>query len=383
MRNSFTQSRKFKYGSVATAFTIAFVAIVVIFNIIFTALAQKYNWYIDMTEKQVYTLSDEAKELLADIPDEVNIYFASDPDVLMNGSNSSYTRMIYTTALQIEEAFPNIHVECENVYKNPGFFREFYNTAATDIDSDSVVITSGSEVRVYKAQAFFTFNDPTDASTVWAYSGEKSMISGIMQVTQTEKPKVAFTIEHGEEMGNALALANVFAANGFEVQTVNLAKDTLDDDTRILVIYNPIYDFIGAEAEDASTNEIEKIDAFLDRRGCLMVFADPQYADNLTNLNEFLAEWGIKSILNGGAQMTKDIVKSVVDKADPIGLLGMCCPADEYDSEIEIIFARIRKGMSADEIAKVIHAVFFEMFSESIDTKLCDTMACEMLSLDC
>ena len=105
MRNSFTQSRKFKYGSVATAFTIAFVAIVVIFNIIFTALAQKYNWYIDMTEEQVYTLSDEAKELLADIPDEVNIYFASDPDVLMNGSNSSYTRMIYTTALQIEEAW--------------------------------------------------------------------------------------------------------------------------------------------------------------------------------------------------------------------------------------------------------------------------------------
>lgn len=92
---------------------------------------------------------------------------------------------------------------------------------------------------------------------------------------------------------------------------------------------------------------------------------------------------GRKNILNGGAQITKDIIKSVVDKADPIGLLGMCCPADEYDSEIEIIFARIRKGMSADEIAKVIHAVFLEMFGESIDTKLCDTMACEMLSLDC
>ena len=83
--------------------------------------------------------------------------------------------------------------------------------------------------------------------------------------------------------------------------------------------------------------------------------------------------------MNGGAQMTKDIVKSVVDKADPIGLLGMCCPADEYDSEIKMIFARIRKGMSADEIAKVIHAVFFEMFNESIDKMLCNTMAKEML----
>ena len=81
--------------------------------------------------------------------------------------------------------------------------------------------------------------------------------------------------------------------------------------------------------------------------------------------------------------MTKDIVKSVVDKADPIGLLGMCCPADEYDSEVERIFARIRKGMSVKDISDVIHAVFLEMFSESIDTKLCDTMACEMLSLDC
>ena len=92
---------------------------------------------------------------------------------------------------------------------------------------------------------------------------------------------------------------------------------------------------------------------------------------------------GRKKHLERRAQMTKDIVKSVIDKADPIGLLGLCCPTDEYDSEVEMIFARIRKGMSADEIAKVIHAVFFEMFSESIDTKLCDTMVYEMLSLDC
>ena len=82
-------------------------------------------------------------------------------------------------------------------------------------------------------------------------------------------------------------------------------------------------------------------------------------------------------------EMTKNIIKAVVDKADPMGLLAVHCPTDEYDSEVEIIFARIRKGMSADEIAKVIHAVFLEMFSESIDTKLCDTMAKEMLSLDC
>ncbi len=308
MKTNFTQSRKFKYGSVATVFTIAFVAIVVIFNVIFSALANKYMWYVDLTADQVYSLSDEAKDIMSDIPDDVKLIFASEPDILLNGTNSSYTRMVYTTALLLAESFPNITVECVDVLKNPAYFKEYYNTAATDIDSDSVVITSGSEVRVYAIEKFYTFSDLSDASSVWAYSGEKAMISGIMQVTQTETPKVAFTIEHGENISDALSLANTFTTNGFEVETINLAQEEIDEDCRILVIFNPIYDFIGAEAEDVSTNEIEKIDEFLDNFGCLMVFCDAEYANNLTNLNEFLAEWGIEYV---GATTIRDTENSM------------------------------------------------------------------------
>ena len=154
-RNSILNSRRFKYGSVATVFTVAFVAIVVIFNIIFSALAQRYMWYIDMTEKQVYTLSEEAREIMSDITEDVWLHFASEPDELMNGTNSSYTRYIYTTALQLEEAFPNVHVDAVSVLKNPSYFREYYSTTATDIDTTSVVITTGNETRVVRAQAFF------------------------------------------------------------------------------------------------------------------------------------------------------------------------------------------------------------------------------------
>ena len=298
MRKNIYNQRKFKYGSVATLFTAAFIAIVVVFNIVFNALATKYMWYVDMTAEQVFTLSDEARDIMSDITEDVNIYFASEPDELMSGSNSSYLRYIYTTALQLEEAFPNVHVECESVLKNPAFFREFYNTAATDIDTDSVVLESGGEVRVFKPQAFFIFNDTSDESTVWAYNGEKRLISGIMQVTQTETPRVTFTTSHGEDISGSVNLATIFAENGFTVDTVDLTSDEIDDDCRILVIFNPIYDFIGAEAEDASKNEIEKVDSFLDNYGCLMVFSSPEYADNLTNLNEFLAEWGIEFVGN-------------------------------------------------------------------------------------
>lgn len=291
MKNSFTQTRKFKYGSTATLFTIAFIAIVVVFNVIFTALANKYMWYIDMTKEQVFTLSEEAREIMSDITDPVNIYFASDPDVLMSGSDSDYMRYIYTTALQMEDEFDNIHVECVDVVKHPSFFREYYNTTNTQIYTDSVVVESNGEVRIFAAEAFFTFSE--NYEYVWAYNGEYKLVSGIMQVTQTDAPQVAFTSQHGEDLEGAATLATMFADNGFTVTDVNLTSDTLDDDCRILVIYNPIYDFLGSEAEDSSFNEIKKIDEFLDDYGCLLVFCDPQYVDNLTNLNEFLEEWGI------------------------------------------------------------------------------------------
>ncbi len=297
-RSRFFQSRRFKYGSVATAFTIAFIAIVVIFNVIFTALAQKYMWYIDMTEEQVFTLSEPAKEIMSDITEDVYLYFASEPDVLMNGSNASFTRYIYTTALQLEEEFPNVHVEAVDILKNPSFFREYYNTTATDINTTDLVITSGGETRVARAQAFFTFNDTSDLSTVWAYSGEKRMISFIMQVTQTDKPIAVFTTQHGEQLNtqDALTLASLFEENGYTTMPIDLSQETVDDDCRIMATYDPLYDFIGAEAEDAARNEIEKIDKFLDRYGCLLVFCDPQNVDKLTNLNEFLEEWGISYV---------------------------------------------------------------------------------------
>ena len=225
MRRNFLKSKKFKYGSLATVFTAAFVAFVVIFNIIFTALGDKYMWRVDMTKEQVFTLSEEAKEIMSDITEEVNIYFASEPDVLLTGNYSAFTRFIYTTALQLEEEFPNIHVHCENVEKNPEFFREFYNTTASVIDPNSVILESNGEVRVFAINAFYMYNETTDISTVWAYNGEKRLISGIMQVTQTETPKVVFTTEHGEDINNALSIASVFAENGYEVETLDLATE--------------------------------------------------------------------------------------------------------------------------------------------------------------
>ena len=58
-------NKKFKHGSVSVALVIVIIAAVILVNAIFTALARKNLWYIDMTPDSMYTLSDTAKDLLA------------------------------------------------------------------------------------------------------------------------------------------------------------------------------------------------------------------------------------------------------------------------------------------------------------------------------
>ena len=318
-------------------FTVLFIAFVIVFNVIFTALSEKFLWYIDMTKEGVYTLSDAAKAMLSDMTDEINIYFCSEPDVL---EASSEMRYIYTTAKQLEANFPNVHVTCKSVITNNAFFKQFKTEATTQIKTTSVIVQSGTEFRLFEARAFYTFSETT--GNVFAYNGEAKFVSAMLSVTASENPIAVFTSTHGEEFldfdaakisslndlqaavsnmvtslygevtttnadqlnsiaatlyakyCNAFALYNLFKDAGYDVVSIDLTKEEIPESARFVIINNPVYDLLGADAEDESMNEIRKIDNFLDGFGTLIVFADSQYSASFTNLNEFLEEWGVR-----------------------------------------------------------------------------------------
>lgn len=280
--------KKKKYALIGTAATALLIAAAVVLNIIVYALADKFMWYIDMTKGQVYSLCDATKELLSDVEDDVNIYFAVEPDRVYETSPSLF--YVYQTALQMEAEFDTIHVKCVDIIKNPAFFKEYHTMAAQDIYTTSVIVESGTEFRLYTVDAFFIKNED---GKVWAYEGEYKMVSAILTVTQTKMPVVAFTASHGEKTGdNASALVSLFFDGGFEVVDVDLSREELPEDVRIVVVNDPVYDFAGIEAGEES-NEIKKLDGFMDTYGTLMVFSSPSNAGNLKNLSEFLSEWGI------------------------------------------------------------------------------------------
>lgn len=296
-KGSFLNSRKFRHGSAAAILTVFVIAAVVIINVIFTALAQKYMWYTDMTTEKLYTLSDEAIDLLdtsfakvqAAREEElkVDIIFCDEKDNLMAETTQRY---VLETALQMETEFPDIiNVKFIDVWTNPSAVDKYRNNSHANIFSTNVIVASGTEFRVYALNAFYVFSDES-STTPWSYNGEKKLASGILACIQAESPIACFTMNHGEAFYDT-ELLSLMEDAGYKVQLIDLAKEEIPADCRMLITYNPTSDFL-VKDKVSDISEIAKLDAYLDATNAYMVFVDPQ-TPVLTNLEEYLEEWGV------------------------------------------------------------------------------------------
>ncbi len=284
------RSRSFRYGSVTTILSIVLIASIVLVNIVFTMLARKFNWYIDMTSSDLFTLSEECFEALKDVDEDVTIYFCDVPDNLDSDLTQQY---VHYTALELAERMPNIHVEYLDIWSNPTSVDRFKRASDDAIYSYTVIFESGTEWRTYNVRAFYTFNSSSD-DTPWAYSGEKTFTSAILSVTKAESPIACFTNTHGESFSEDNApLISLLESSGYKVQTINLLTEEIPEDCRLMVIYNPQDDFVSDKDGISDRSEIKQLDKFLNGLNAMMVFMNPDTAP-LANLEEYLEEWGIK-----------------------------------------------------------------------------------------
>ena len=65
-------------------------------------------------------------------------------------------------------------------------------------------------------------------------------------------------------------------------------------------------------------------------------------------------------------------IKTLIDTWDPLGLLAMGCPKDEYESEIAEIQNLVHKEDSEEKIAETVHQIFSNYFGEIFDRTIED-----------
>lgn len=266
-------------------------------NAAFSVLAMRYSLFVDLTETSLWTLSDEAKEVIGTAEGEITITFCHDRDYIESSSTMKY---ISQTALEMEKEFDNIHVRYVNSILEPQIIRPYLYNSADSISTTHVIVEKGNpadredgekpgEYRVYAADAFFITD--TNTKQVWAYNGEEIFAAACLAVTADETPTAYFTTRHGESVD--AAFVNTLIKAGYSVNTIDLATEDIPDDCRLLLINDPLWDFAGYNMYDKdAVSEIAKIDKFLEGNGTLMVFKDPE-TEYLKNLEELLYEWGI------------------------------------------------------------------------------------------
>ncbi|MBQ2809911.1 MAG: Gldg family protein [Clostridia bacterium] len=292
---SFADSRKMKYSSLSIALSAIIIALIVILNSITAVLSEKFGWYIDMTDEQIFSLTDDTKELLATLNKDVQleIVFPQDKDVIdtnyANSATSGSIGYVHATAEQIAKESDNVTVSYHDVdkdylfYKNAGVLGKAGDDSILILRKDENGNYIKGDFRVYPINYFYVGDTE---GNLYGYNGELMFMSALLAMSNDTVPVVYFTIGHGEKSfkadisityetinnefakGNidasALELMRVFCDSGFTVKALDITTGEIPADTRVLVINQPQGDF--------DDDELYKINTYLENKGTVFMF---------------------------------------------------------------------------------------------------------------
>lgn len=346
--------RKIRYGSTSIAIVAIVIAIVIALNAILTLLTNKFMWYGDMTPELKFTLSDECFELIGEETDndqssaiemikkfrkENKEYNEKNPDAEQRNENLTVNILfpleedvakntdiyIYTNAEELREEFEGyITTEYVDAFSNPKRFEKYLSSNVETIDLNSVIIEFGSEFRIRTFKSFYAYNN----GAPYAYNAEKAFASSILAVTRAEAPLACYTTNHDESFPTAKGYKNeetiipfldTLTNAGFKTQAIDLSKEDIPEECRLLITFNPKTDFISSKNPLEKDGELKKLDAFLTDRNAFMVFLDPSVG-KLDHLEDFLEEWGltVRRDSNENPILIKDSQNSVLNNSDAI-----------------------------------------------------------------
>ncbi len=341
--------------AVGAAITAGVLALVTVCNILFSLLADRFMWQLDETvtrytsregvsmyspteefltwmRDKVIPMVDKLNEERAaagEEPHTINIKFCMERDKIYELDK---LRMIQYSALALQKEFPEqVKVSYINIEQNPSAVQQYKATSSSRIYPHQIIFEFGTEYRVRSYDFFFLKSDESSTEH-WAYNGEQKITSLLLALTRAISPVAGFITNHGESVENCSAFRTLVERSGYTVVDIDLSKDEIPDDCRLLICYDPKTDFLGLgnsayAGTEEDESEIDKLDAFLDKCYSFMLFIDSD-TPTLPVLEEYMEEWGItvaRGKLPDGSEDSYTI-RDQVQKLDKDGYI----PIAEY-----------------------------------------------------
>ena len=251
---------------------------------------------IDFTQEKLYTLTEESKEKVKNIDQNVNIYFIGYTD---SDSNLDLAK-------QYKKANEKIIAEAVDINNRPDLAQKYGIESGTE----GIIVECGEKSKVLTASDLVTY----DTSTYETISiAEEKLTSAILSVTSSKTPKVYFLEGYSEfSLSKNMNYLNVYLANEVnEIKTLDvLSVGKIPDDCDTLVITTPEKDF-----DDIATNAIT--DYINSGRNILWLNAAVTTKVDMPNVNKILAMYAVNPFEIGIIRET-DTSKMVTESPDLI-----------------------------------------------------------------
>ena len=287
-------SKKLKYGTAATVITIVVIAMVVLLNVIISALSGRYTMSFDLTPNGDFEISEETKNYVASLNEEVEICTTVD-ELRFQTTENKYYRQAYEVLKKYSLNSDKISLNFVDMTVNPTYVEKYKQYYSGSISDNNIIIFNANSNRIKVISVNDLFNTEIDfytmSQSIVSSKAEQVLTSSLMYVTDPD-PKTAVylnvTTPTSAEKANGENVIDMLESNGFDVVTIDPNTEAIPEDADMLIINSPLNDF--------SEELVGSIYNFMENGGNYgknMIYL-ASYAQNDTpNIDAFLAEWGV------------------------------------------------------------------------------------------
>lgn len=276
-KNGFLQSfssRKFKMGGFQTLTMILVLVVVVVLNL----LVGKLNITVDLSSDQIFSLTDETKNMVDGMEDDITIYH-----MVQSGKEAAAIEKV----LDEYERLSHIHVEKKDPVMYPNFAKDFTDDEITD--NDVIVVNEKKNASRHVAYSEMLIQDVDYAtySQTNSLDAEGKITAAIQGVTSADTKKIYITSGHGEtELGSDFN--SILEKSNMVTEIFDSTKASkVPDDCDFLIMNGPKYDF--------TKEEYNVFSAYLKEGGKAMFYLNPT-AEEQPNFKKLLADYGLDKV---------------------------------------------------------------------------------------
>ena len=227
-----------KNGTYSVGITVIVVAIVIVANMIFGQIPEKYR-NIDVSSTKIYEITDTSRELLKDLNHKIRFTVLAEKD---KADDRIKTFLSKYAALS-----KYISVEWIDPVLHPSALTEYETSANTIVvecaDTGKSTTVSFDDIVVMDTSSYYYTGSVSESE----FDGEGQLTSAVNYVTSDVNKKIYRTTGHGEAtLSNSIT--ELMDKNNYKIEELNLVMQaSIPEDCDLLLMYAPATDLTDDE----------------------------------------------------------------------------------------------------------------------------------------